>query len=112
MEMREGPQTPFEVYCFNCKVTFPVGTRHCVHCGARVASSEQAGLALRIARASKAAAGDSSQVEVSAPGLPSLEFPGEEAEETPSRQSKLSPIARIWIVLALFGALIRICSGG
>ncbi len=107
MEMREGPQTPFEVYCFNCKVTFPIGTRRCVHCGARVASSEGTGLALHIARAARAAGGDSSQVEV-----PGAEFPGEEVEETLPRQPKLSPIARVWIVLALFGALIRICSGG
>ncbi|HEY5657604.1 MAG TPA: hypothetical protein VIY27_07420 [Myxococcota bacterium] len=33
MERTDGPQTPFEVYCFNCRVTFPVGTRRCVHCG-------------------------------------------------------------------------------
>jgi hypothetical protein len=33
METRNGPQTPFEVYCYDCKVTFPVGTRRCIHCG-------------------------------------------------------------------------------
>lgn len=36
MERREGPQTPFEVYCYHCHVTFAAGTRRCVHCGARL----------------------------------------------------------------------------
>jgi hypothetical protein len=30
--MRSEPPH-FEVYCRSCDVTFPVGTRHCIHCG-------------------------------------------------------------------------------
>ena len=33
MEIRTGAQTPYEVYCHPCRVTFPVGTRQCIHCG-------------------------------------------------------------------------------
>lgn len=32
----EGAQTPYEVYCHACRVTFPVGTRRCLHCGGRL----------------------------------------------------------------------------
>ena len=30
------PQSSFEVRCENCAVTFPVGTRECIHCGQRI----------------------------------------------------------------------------
>jgi len=33
MERVEGARTPYEVYCFRCRVTFPVGSRRCLHCG-------------------------------------------------------------------------------
>lgn len=33
MERVEGARTPYEVYCFRCRVTFPIGSRHCLHCG-------------------------------------------------------------------------------
>lgn len=36
MERTEGSQTPYEVYCYSCRVTFPVGQRRCIHCGARL----------------------------------------------------------------------------
>jgi len=26
----------YEVHCHHCDVSFPVGTRHCVHCGGRI----------------------------------------------------------------------------
>jgi hypothetical protein len=33
MERVEGALTPYEVYCFRCRVTFPVEARQCLHCG-------------------------------------------------------------------------------
>lgn len=32
----EGAQTPYEVYCYACQVTFPVGQKRCLHCGGRL----------------------------------------------------------------------------
>ena len=91
MERVEGPQTPFEAYCFNCSVTFPVGTRRCVHCGGPI------GRPLRQA----------------APQL-SAEFPVEVAEEeAPAQASTGRRIGGIslWILLGLGAALSRMCSG-
>ncbi len=31
--------TPFEVRCPRCDVTFPIGTKRCVHCGGRTVRS-------------------------------------------------------------------------
>jgi hypothetical protein len=36
MQRVEGPQTPYEVYCYHCRVTFPKETRQCLHCGGRL----------------------------------------------------------------------------
>ena len=33
MQRVEGARTPYEVYCFRCRVTFPIGSRQCLHCG-------------------------------------------------------------------------------
>ena len=30
-----GPENPYEIYCYQCNVTAPVGTRRCIHCGGR-----------------------------------------------------------------------------
>ena len=43
MERHEGPQTPFEVYCYDCRVTFAAGTSRCVHCGGRLGGRAKRG---------------------------------------------------------------------
>ncbi len=45
MERHEGPQTPYEVYCYNCRVTAAAGTSRCVHCGGRMGGRAQRGAA-------------------------------------------------------------------
>jgi hypothetical protein len=88
MEPTEGPQTPFEAYCFNCRVTFPLGTRRCTHCGEPIGR-----------RSSRAA-----------PQL-AAEFPvEEEAPAEPSAGRRLGGLS-LWILLALGAALSRMCSG-
>lgn len=85
----EGPQTPYEVLCRRCQVSFPVGTRHCVHCGGRIGRE-------RLALPS-----------TSADPLPD-EF-GE--QEVAPRSRFLSPFTVMWLLLALAGALYRQCGG-
>ena len=45
MKRHEGPQTPYEVYCYHCRVTAAVGTSRCVHCGGRLSGGAQRGAA-------------------------------------------------------------------
>jgi len=37
--MKKSQTTRFEVRCPSCNVSFPVGTRRCVHCGGRTGES-------------------------------------------------------------------------
>jgi hypothetical protein len=89
MEIRTGPQTPFEVYCFHCRVTFPIGTRRCIHCGQPIGAPPGA-----------------------QPANPLL--PADEAAEMP----ELPSVARrfgglsLWVLLALGAMLSRMCGGG
>jgi hypothetical protein len=92
MERADGPQTPFEVYCFHCSVTFPTGTRRCVHCGGPIGRR-----GLRVALQ----------------GRPELaaEFPvEEEAPAEPSPGRRIGGLT-LWILLGLGAALSRLCSG-
>ncbi len=45
MKRHEGPQTPYEVYCYHCRVTAAMGTSRCVHCGGRLSGRAQRGAA-------------------------------------------------------------------
>jgi predicted amidophosphoribosyltransferase len=90
--MRAQAATPlYEVYCNQCQVTFPAGNRRCLHCGSRLQSD----------RASHDLV------------LPP-EFEGEvTADETgPKRRRGVSPVAGIWLVLAVVITIVRSCSGG
>lgn len=89
MERREGAQTPYEVYCPNCRVTFAAETRHCIHCGQRLG---------RPGRPAAVAAGSPRPTELEA-----------EIEET-------NPLRRaggisLWVLIAIGAALARMCSG-
>jgi hypothetical protein len=87
---------PFEVHCERCRVTFPVGTRRCIHCGAPTSrSARQPGLRLRPppdAEPETGTAEPDPEVELGARRL-------------------VSPVTLIWIVLIAAGYLVRACSG-
>ena len=94
MDRVEGPQTPFEVYCFSCRVTFPTGTRRCVHCGGPIGR-----------RSPRISASPQDLSELAA-ALPVEE----EAPAEPSPARRIGGLS-LWILLALGAALSRMCSG-
>lgn len=92
MKRVEGPQTPYESYCFSCRVTFPVDARHCVHCGGRLARGAAEGAAV---------------------GLPGL-LGGSEPEEVPDEEGALFTLRRfggllIWTLVAASALLSNLC---
>jgi hypothetical protein len=100
MERREGPQTPYEVYCHHCRSTFAAGTRNCVHCGGRLSGPGHIAVASEAMRSR------------SAGGAP-LEVPVDVDVEAP----EASPLRRfgglsLWVLLAIGAALSRMCEGG
>ena len=91
-ERRPYTPTAFEVYCHRCRVTFPLGTRTCLHCGGRLARERQA--------PSRFAAPQELDPEaVLAEG------------EIPVRRA-LSPFTAIWVLLAIAATLYRACTAG
>jgi len=89
--------TPYEVLCPRCNVTFPVGTKRCIHCGGRVGPSGGP-IPLLVGRPSEA---------------PAEAFPGaEEEEEASPRRSPFSPVAVLWVLLFVGGTIYRACAGG
>lgn len=87
-----GPQNSYAVYCFQCKVTAPVGTRQCIHCGGRL-SGEQDPRRATLAALLGAEIADA----------------GEHAAETPASIGSVVPKLAIWILLLVGGFLYRFC---
>ncbi len=87
MERHEGPQTPYEVYCYNCRVTFAAGTPRCVHCGARMGGRAKRGGAAVV-----------------------TELPEGDVAE-PSIARRLGGMS-LWVLIALGAALSRMCGEG
>jgi hypothetical protein len=92
METRIGPQTPFEVYCYECRVTFPVGTRTCVHCGRPIGAGPLSRGPVPIQPTGTG-------------GPEEVELPGQISAR------KLGGMS-LWVLLAIGAALSRFCAGG
>lgn len=88
METRVGPQTPFEVYCYDCKVTFPIGTRRCIHCSRPIGGNP---LTLGATPITPGAEPDE------------LELPGQVSVR------KLGGMS-LWVLLAIGAAISRFCA--
>lgn len=85
-----GPQTPYEVFCPRCNVTFPVGARQCLHCGGRLSRDR------RQANEAPMTFGE---------GAGPLE------DERP-RMAPFSPVAVIWVLLFVALTVYRACTSG
>jgi hypothetical protein len=85
--------TQYEVRCERCQVSFPIGTKLCIHCGGRTGSSELA-------------------VADGAPSLPPMgPAPEAQAEEEAVRQSPVRVLVTLlWVVLAIAFSVVRSCS--
>ena len=96
MQRVEGARTPYEVYCFHCRVTFPAEARRCLHCGGPLFGSGE-----RAATAPTAPPG---------PGLPLPD--GDEAEEGPVVMVRRFGGLAIWAIVALAAVLQNLCHRG
>jgi hypothetical protein len=86
----QGPQTPYEVFCPRCNVTYPVGTRHCIHCDGRLSKDRWQPIEAPVTFGEGAAP-------------PQDERP---------RRSPFSPVALIWVLLFVAGTVYRTCTSG
>ena len=89
--MRAAPtSTPYEVYCQRCRVSFPTGTRSCMHCGQPIGPS-----ALDAALLARRA------------GPPADE---EALGEMPMRAFKASPMTLVWLLAGVATIAYRACN--
>ncbi|MFQ5416964.1 MAG: hypothetical protein ACE5FL_07950 [Myxococcota bacterium] len=97
--LNQDSQPSFQVYCHHCNVTFPLGTRHCLHCGRRVAREPSPSAGHRLMPQH-----ESIPIELQT-AMPS-------EEEVEPRRFPFSPIAVLWVVLFVIGTIYRACTGG
>lgn len=102
--------SPYEVRCYACNVSFPPGTRRCIHCGAKTGAPPLIP--------------DSADLETIGAELPSGILANEgvgrsrdgamadgETEAAPRTPLRLV-LGAIWVLLAMMIPLFRACSGG
>ncbi len=88
------PQNPYEVYCHQCNVTAPAGTRRCVHCGNPISRGARDPRREALAALIGAEVGEA----------------GEEGEEVQASAASLLPKIALWILLLFGGLLYRFCN--
>ncbi len=87
----EISQTPYQVDCPRCRVSFPIGTKSCIHCGERIL--RQRGTQALIVTSPFEAG----------PDLPE--------DEIAQRKRFISPMTLVWIAAAVWVGIQRSCSG-
>ena len=101
----------YEVWCHACNVTFPVGTRVCLHCGGRTRPEPPS--FRRGVREPEIVLADP-RFAAGPQEMRGLELPGqadESAEEEPGRRSMLrTAMTVLWMILLIAGYAWRTCS--
>jgi hypothetical protein len=88
----------YEVRCPSCAVTFPVGTRRCIHCGGATTTQETAARLQALREL---------PFEFEPADGPPME---EEPEESPRRGGR--GLALMWLLLAVAASIYRTCAQG
>ncbi|HPG25434.1 MAG: hypothetical protein H6748_20805 [Spirochaetaceae bacterium] len=115
--------TPFEVRCPSCRVTFPVETKRCVHCGGPTTRPVPIGAeeSLRVApieiesdiRLRKGSSlGKSLSQTIHGPGPNERELEVEDAPPSFVRGLLNSLGGMIWVIAFVVFTIVRQCNGG
>jgi hypothetical protein len=112
--MKISANQSFEVRCHHCDVSFPVGTKRCIHCGEKPTAEppptqfREHGWNELLSQESEAAPGE----------LPSRMEPQRELEEETEPEGGLRQtlprvaMSLVWVVLLVVVSIYRACSGG
>jgi hypothetical protein len=111
--MNESQTTRFEVRCPSCDVSFPVGTRRCVHCGGRMSKSlgkGSGGLRSQEPARTQEVRGSRSPIDYDGGESPFDEAEDEVVEQRGSilRRS----LTLVWVVILIGISVIRACMEG
>lgn len=97
---------PYEAWCAPCQVSYPPGTKRCLHCGGGVMPMRPVESMRSAAPLSIRSAGDGP----APPDLVADESAGEGAEASRAARPFRIGLTTIWIVLAVLGAILRTCA--
>ncbi len=97
--MQQEAGRPFEVFCHDCQVSFALGTRQCIHCGARLAPRED-----------PPPIGQPDLAELLQP-IGAAEAMGVEEKTGGRWRLPISPVTLLWIVLIAGSVAQRACQG-
>jgi hypothetical protein len=107
--------TEYEVRCPRCNVSFPVGTRTCLHCGGRTMRGEQAASLRRgeplpspFEPRTRGAPGE--PVETGLPRPLPVDVEQEEEEQSTRGRLLRAGVTVLWILLAIGFSAARACS--
>jgi len=110
----EGAQTPYEVYCYDCRVTFPVEQKRCLHCGGRLGPRGETPFRSAGGGARGAGAGQrGGQGRLGRPGGPSpagaTTLPQEDEEEPSLALRRFGGLA-LWALIVVSALVSNLCS--
>jgi hypothetical protein len=111
--MNESQTSRFEVRCPSCNVSFPVGTKRCIHCGER--TSKSLGNSSGRLRSQEPA----STQELRGPGS-TIDYDGGESPFDEAGDEAVAPrtsilrrsVTIIWVVILIGISVIRACMEG
>ena len=109
----------YEVRCYQCEVSFPPGTKKCLHCGGRIANRRRQVPPAPVMRTQGEQPIEFFPDLAHSPsadkrfGVPELDEHGEDepAQSTPRRAIRLG-VNVLWIFGALMITLAQMCRGG
>ena len=114
----ESSRAPFEVCCPRCEVTFPIGTKRCIHCGGRTVPSSRPGESGQIETLRRSEGGEASDPFDwdSESGFDPAEYDGTERELEMDDESP--PVGRtlarslgglVWVIALIVFSIARNC---
>jgi hypothetical protein len=102
----------YEVRCFPCDVSFPVGTKRCLHCGARIRTKARATpeLGQRLVQGDGFVIGAEAAAATRVPGSEFVAADPEQMSASEGRRSFRFGTGAIWVLVLVAGMLSRMCS--
>jgi hypothetical protein len=102
----------YEVRCFNCDVSFPVGTKQCLHCGSKIRTRARATpeLGQQLMQGDGMVIGAEAAAAQRAAGSESVAADPEELGPAEGRRSFRFGTGAIWVLVLVGGMLSRMCS--
>jgi len=107
----DSPIPSYEVRCPRCDVSFPVGTRKCIHCGGPTGTVDQAVTLESLLHPSTAPVDEYADPEFEVPGQEERELEVSDEPSSIGRSLIRSLGGFVWVIVLIGFTLARNCGG-